>query len=51
MKYVSFFIQNNVQRPEKILESNVDAEEWKLELERVLPQLKVTVQAGNLVCI
>lgn len=30
-----------------ILESTVDSAEWKLELERVLPQLKVTVHADN----
>ncbi len=28
------------QRPENILESNTDAEEWKMEVERVAPQLK-----------
>ncbi|XP_058791994.1 intraflagellar transport protein 57 homolog [Phymastichus coffea] len=35
------------KKPEKILESTVDAEEWKLELERVLPQLKLSVNADN----
>ncbi|XP_012253436.2 intraflagellar transport protein 57 homolog [Athalia rosae] len=34
----------DVQKPENILESTTDMEEWKLELERVLPQLKVTVK-------
>ncbi len=29
------------QRPDEILQSNTDAEEWKLEVERVAPQLKV----------
>lgn len=41
-------MQSNAHKPEKILESKVDAEEWKMELERVLPQLKVTVQAGTM---
>ena len=29
------------QRPEEIMESNTDADEWKLEVERVAPMLKV----------
>jgi hypothetical protein len=32
---------------ETILESNLDVESWRLELERVLPQLKVVVKTGN----
>jgi estrogen-related receptor beta like 1 len=32
------------QRPEEILQSTTDAEEWNLEVERVAPQLKVTVR-------
>ena len=28
-------------RPEEIMQSNTDAEEWRLEVERVAPQLKV----------
>ncbi|KAF4522882.1 hypothetical protein B566_EDAN012936 [Ephemera danica] len=32
---------------ENILESKTDLESWKLELERVLPQLKVTVKADT----
>lgn len=32
-------------RPEKILESETDSAEWSLEVERVLPQLKVTIQS------
>ena len=28
------------RRPEQILESNADADAWKLEVERVAPQLK-----------
>ncbi|XP_068124561.1 intraflagellar transport protein 57 homolog isoform X1 [Hyperolius riggenbachi] len=34
-------------KPEEILESKTDATEWYLEVERVLPQLKVTVRADN----
>lgn len=33
--------------PDAILMSNTTQEEWKLELERVLPQLKVTIRSGN----
>ncbi|XP_014229612.1 intraflagellar transport protein 57 homolog [Trichogramma pretiosum] len=35
------------QKPDKILESTVDAEEWKLELEKVLPQLKLNIDADS----
>ncbi|XP_077524455.1 intraflagellar transport 57 isoform X2 [Amblyomma americanum] len=31
-------------KPEEILQSTVDSAEWKLEVERVLPQLRVTIQ-------
>jgi estrogen-related receptor beta like 1 len=34
-------------RPELILESTTDATEWKLEVERILPQLKVTFKSEN----
>ncbi|XP_037537338.1 intraflagellar transport protein 57 homolog [Nematolebias whitei] len=34
-------------KPEDILESKVDAAEWNLEMERVLPQLKVTIRTDN----
>ncbi|KAL0966586.1 hypothetical protein UPYG_G00297120, partial [Umbra pygmaea] len=34
-------------KPDSILESNTDAAEWNLEVERVLPQLKVTVRTDN----
>ena len=30
-----------------IMESSTDAAEWKLEVERVLPQLKITVRTDN----
>ncbi|TRY72250.1 hypothetical protein TCAL_03146 [Tigriopus californicus] len=35
------------QRPNEILESNTDFDEWSLEVERVAPQLKVTVRSDN----
>ncbi|XP_070606207.1 intraflagellar transport protein 57 homolog isoform X2 [Erythrolamprus reginae] len=34
-------------KSEEILESKVDAAEWNLEVERVLPQLKVTIRTDN----
>ncbi|CAD5111160.1 DgyrCDS496 [Dimorphilus gyrociliatus] len=34
-------------KPENIMESTTDANEWKLEVERVLPQLKVTIRTDN----
>lgn len=34
-------------KPEEILESNTDATEWKLEVERVLPQLKVMIKSDH----
>ncbi|KAM8820672.1 intraflagellar transport protein 57 homolog [Eudromia elegans] len=34
-------------KQEEILESTTDAAEWNLEVERVLPQLKVTVRTDN----
>ncbi|XP_067010185.2 intraflagellar transport protein 57 homolog isoform X2 [Anabrus simplex] len=37
----------DVKRLLPILESEVIIEEWKLELERVLPQLKVTITSDN----
>ena len=35
------------QRPEEILQSTTDAEEWRMEVEKVAPQLKVTVRVDN----
>jgi hypothetical protein len=35
------------QKPDDILESTTSTEGWKLEVERVLPQLKVTVKTGT----
>ncbi|KAM3605280.1 uncharacterized protein V6R79_023389 [Siganus canaliculatus] len=34
-------------KPDDILESTVDAAEWNLEVERVVPQLKVTIRTDN----
>uniref|UniRef100_A0AAV2JMN6 Intraflagellar transport protein 57 homolog n=1 Tax=Knipowitschia caucasica TaxID=637954 RepID=A0AAV2JMN6_KNICA len=34
-------------KPEEILESTSDAAEWYLEVERVLPQLRVTIRTDN----
>ncbi|KAM6954684.1 intraflagellar transport protein 57 homolog [Aplochiton taeniatus] len=34
-------------KPDVILESNVDVAAWNLEVERVLPQLKVTIRTDN----
>ncbi|KAJ4443521.1 intraflagellar transport protein 57 homolog [Periplaneta americana] len=34
----------DAQKPDDILESTTDIDGWKLELERVLPQLKVTIK-------
>ncbi|XP_073162499.1 intraflagellar transport protein 57 homolog isoform X4 [Lepidochelys kempii] len=38
---------NESTKQEEILESTTDAAEWNLEVERVLPQLKVTVRTDN----
>ncbi|KAG2458179.1 IFT57 protein, partial [Polypterus senegalus] len=38
-------------KPDEILESSTDATEWNLEVERVLPQLKVTIRTDNKVGI
>lgn len=34
-------------KPEEILESTTDAADWRLEVERVMPQLKVTIRTDN----
>lgn len=34
-------------KQEAILEPTTDAAEWSLEVERVLPQLKVTIRTDN----
>ncbi|NXJ44562.1 IFT57 protein, partial [Spizaetus tyrannus] len=41
---------NDTAKQEEILQSTTDAAEWNLEVERVLPQLKVTVRTDNKVC-
>lgn len=41
---------NDSAKHEEILQSTIDAAEWNLEVERVLPQLKVTVRTDNKVC-
>ncbi|NWR31188.1 IFT57 protein, partial [Tachuris rubrigastra] len=38
---------NETSKQEEILQSTTDAAEWNLEVERVLPQLKVTVRTDN----
>lgn len=38
------------QKPHDILESTTNTDGWKLELERVLPQLKVTIKTGMKLC-
>lgn len=38
-------------KPDNILESNMDAAEWNLEVERVLPQLKITIRTDHKVKI
>ena len=43
------FIQANQEKskPDDIMESTTDASDWKMEVERVLPQLKVTIRTDN----
>ncbi|XP_074855003.1 intraflagellar transport protein 57 homolog isoform X2 [Carettochelys insculpta] len=38
---------NESTKQEEILQSTTDAAEWNLEVERVLPQLKVTIRTDN----
>ncbi|EPY78043.1 intraflagellar transport protein 57-like protein [Camelus ferus] len=38
---------NESAKQEDILESTTDAAEWSLEVERILPQLKVTIRTDN----
>ncbi|KAA0203684.1 hypothetical protein HAZT_HAZT010552 [Hyalella azteca] len=40
-------IGGQMDRPEQILHSNTTSEEWRLELERVLPQLRVTLKTDQ----
>ncbi|NXG57925.1 IFT57 protein, partial [Hemiprocne comata] len=41
---------NETAKHEEILQSTTDAAEWNLEVERVLPHLKVAVRTDNKVC-
>jgi hypothetical protein len=41
-----FCLKNEVQKPDSILESKTNKDEWQLELEKVLPRLKVTIKTG-----
>lgn len=45
MIYLQNFAENH--KPDEILESTVKSEDWQVELERVLPQLKVTIKTGE----
>ena len=38
-------------KPDSVMESTTDAAEWKLEVERVLPLLKVHIRTDNKVNI
>ncbi|XP_052806204.1 intraflagellar transport protein 57 homolog [Mya arenaria] len=38
---------DETSKPEEIMESTTDAADWKMEVERVLPQLKVTIRTDN----
>ena len=38
-------------KPDSVMESTTDAAEWKLEVERVLPLLKVHIRTDNKVTI
>ncbi|XP_013774859.1 intraflagellar transport protein 57 homolog [Limulus polyphemus] len=40
-------LNDEIAKPEEIMESTTDSAEWKLEVERVLPQLKVTVRSDT----
>jgi len=45
MKQQSMLNEFTNSKPDSVLESKVDGEEWKLEIERVLPLLKVHIRA------
>ncbi|XP_037086351.1 intraflagellar transport protein 57 homolog [Pollicipes pollicipes] len=40
-------IQMDAQKPDDILESTTNTEEWRLEMERVLPQLRVQIRSDT----
>ena len=47
----SFFAeQSEVEQLGEALESTTDAQEWRLEVERVLPALKIHIRHDNRVC-
>ena len=39
--------EREVVRPDDIMESNTDTEQWRLEVERVAPGLKITVKTDS----
>ncbi|KAI5709579.1 hypothetical protein M8J75_001397 [Diaphorina citri] len=45
MNNISF--QDSSSKPDHVLESNVDETEWRLEVERVLPLLRVTLKSDT----
>lgn len=47
MLTAALFQADGSSKPENIMMSNTTTAEWKLELERVLPQLKVTIRTDN----
>lgn len=47
LKQQSYLNEFSSSKPESVLESKVDVSEWKLEIERVLPLLKVHIRADN----
>eukprot|EP00794_Sanderia_malayensis_P010785 gene10785-11939_t len=47
LKQQSYGIDRVESKPESMLQSNTDSAEWKLELERVLPMLKVHIRTDN----
>lgn len=40
-------ISNEISKLDEIMESSQDAAEWKLEVERIVPQLKITIRTDN----
>lgn len=47
LKQQTYMNDFNSTKPDSVLESQVDVNEWKLEIERVLPKLKVHIRADN----
>ena len=44
---ITFQANQEKLKPDDIMESTTDAADWKMEVERVLPQLKVTIRTDN----